>query len=125
MLKPAQYNRKQQGNWKPGGIYNTQCDRRSGLCEHKSLWGVGGGGLMKIKFLAVAKAPDKYSFNNEKITAYYKGNEETFDLNSLNELTEENTSLLIVDALDLKSSNIIREAYKADDEWHVILCQTS
>jgi len=82
---------------------------------------------MKIKFLPIPKAPSNYSFEGQKMTVSYKDKSETFDFSDLpNEFIIDdykNSPILIVDELELRSSQICRDLHKEGGEIHLVLCQ--
>ena len=87
---------------------------------------------MKIKFLATAKAPEKYEFKGEVVKAFYKGKSEEFDLSDL-EHGDVFGNIFDIDnprlgcepqELDLHGGLVIRDAWRdSGGELNVLLCQ--
>jgi len=77
---------------------------------------------MKIKIIPTATTITHYAFNNEKITAFCKDEQEDFDLSSL--VAGAEFQSVVVDTLEADPSQIIREAYRDEGcVLHVTLCQ--
>ena len=77
---------------------------------------------MKITVLATGNAPTHYSFSGDTITAHYDGLAEDFDLSVIQ--SDNKFTGVSVDSLNLRDSQIIRDAYRDESgELHAIICQ--
>lgn len=79
---------------------------------------------MKIKILATATSPDKYTIEGEKITAHHGNQSEEFDLSVI----EHGGRFQAVEpeTLSLSGFQVIRKAYRDDQgELHVTLTEKS
>lgn len=74
---------------------------------------------MKLKFLALHKAPESYSFSGETVTAFFQNNSETFDLTDF----EGEFESCETDTILLKGQYVIDNIERTEDELYVTLAQ--